>query len=262
MPFELLIGGKDDDRFILDKLPESLITNYEIRTGFGEDVVRSGALADVIATSKGNDRVWSGAGDDDVRTGNHNDFVNAGDGADYVSAGAGNDRVIAGKGNDTVFGGTGDDLIFGTKGNNYLDGGTGNDEIHTGRQTSTVVGGEGDDLIVADLRKGADHTLTGGTGADVFEFTDQQDNKASKVVITDFELGVDDLIIDDMTSAEWAALFFEGSFNTSVAETPEGDIVLGIGSNDQITLQGISVSDFLDHFVPEPPAGPGDLDLA
>lgn len=243
-----LFGGKDDDEFILSALPESSTTNYNIRTGFGDDTVRAGALDDEIRTSKGNDTVYAGAGNDKIWTGNQNDYVDAGYGDDYVSAGAGNDIVKGGKGNDTILGGSGNDTLYGVKGNNYLDGGTGNDVIHTGRQASTAIGGEGDDILKADLSKGADHTLTGGTGADTFEFVSQKSKRGADVTITDFELGVDEMIVQGMTTTEWAAAYASGAADITAYENTDGNMVIDLGFKDTVTLEGISLADLLDYF--------------
>ncbi len=248
MVLKNILGGRGDDVFILTDDPDSDITNYMIRTGFGDDFVRSGNLADEIRTSKGNDTVYAGGGDDLVMTGNHNDFVDAGHGNDTVYAGAGDDIVKAGKGSDTVYGGTGHDKIYGIKGNNYLDGGVGNDEIHTGRQASTAIGGGGQDRLVADLSKGANHTLTGGSGADTFEFVYQNNKRGADVVITDFELGVDDMIVGGLTAAEWGQAYVDGTADISVTENENGHVVIDIGFGDSVTLEGVTLADMVDFF--------------
>jgi hypothetical protein len=91
---------------------------------------------------------------------------------DDFSSGFGEDDVFTtGAGNDTVTGAGGNDRLFGEQGDDWLDGGAGND---------LITGGKGNDW------------LRGGAGADTFVFT-----KASgKDVVTDFELGVDQIQLE------------------------------------------------------------------
>lgn len=216
----------------------------------GNDTIDGGNGNDVIFGGRGQDRIIGGAGNDIVHAGNGDDTVFGGTGHDLLSGAGGNDYLAGDHGNDTIYGGSGDDFIFGSKGNNLLFGGGGNDTVNTGDQTSTANGGDGDDLIVARLKKGGDHVLTGGTGADTFEFVYQTHKKSSDVTITDFELGVDDLIIGGQDSQTWLEnnLAFAATFGLDLVTEVAGNTVLNIGSNDSITFEGISLAEVESYF--------------
>jgi len=106
---------------------------------------------------------------------------------DVVYGNGGNDTIYLGRGDDTAHGGAGDDVIYGQNGNNTIYGDDGNDVLNTGSRSSILDGGAGNDILQAVLSKGGDHTLTGGTGADTFEFTYNSATKSSDAHITDFE---------------------------------------------------------------------------
>src|SRR5262249_18199091 len=80
--------------------------------------------------------------------------------------------IAGGNGDETLDGRGGDDFLFGNNGHNELLGGDGDD---------LLAGGRGDDV------------LTGGTGADTFVFG----KSGGADTVTDFELGVDHLRLDD-----------------------------------------------------------------
>ncbi|WP_040816873.1 Ig-like domain-containing protein, partial [Litoreibacter arenae] len=91
------------------------------------------------------------------------------DGAETIYGFGGDDTISSGSGNDTIYGGAGNDTIQASRGNKTIDGGDGNDTIYV-IDSSVVDGGAGDDYLFSNLNKGGDHTFTGGTGADTFEF--------------------------------------------------------------------------------------------
>jgi Ca2+-binding RTX toxin-like protein len=93
-----------------------------------------------------------------------------GDGHDLVYLGAGNDVLQDGLGNDTVHGGIGNDTLTGSSGRNLFFGGYGDDVLSTGVHSSILYGGAGDDRLQARLHSTASHVMTGGAGADRFEF--------------------------------------------------------------------------------------------
>ncbi|SFR33172.1 calcium-binding protein [Litoreibacter janthinus] len=228
--------------------------NDTISTGGGDDWIDGGADNDIISAGLGNDYILAGDGDDVVNAGNGDDSVFGGNGADILNGAGGNDYIDGGHGNDIIDGGSGDDFIFGRKGNNDLFGGAGNDTVNTGDHTSSADGGTGDDLIVARLKKGGDHTLTGGEGADTFEFVYQTSKKSSDLTITDFELGVDDMIIGGMAGQDWlsANLAFADAFGLDIVTEVDGNAVLEIGFNDSITFEGVSEAEFMAFYTSEP----------
>jgi len=161
------------------------------------------------------------------------------DQGDVIHGWAGNDEIISGRGNDTVYGGSGDDVINGYKGNNLIFGGEGNDSLITGEQTSALDGGAGDDWLYAYITKTTAHVLTGGSGADTFEFTATRAGRSSHSVITDFELGVDKLIF----AGEQIDLGALPEYLTLSADA--GELTLYLSDHDTITFQGIASFDLV-----------------
>lgn len=250
-------GGDGNDTIDGDDGNDTLFGeggNDIIDGGLGNDTVHGGAGDDLIAGGRGDDDLFGGDGNDIINAGNGADFVFGGNGNDILNGAGGDDHLVGGKGNDVINGGSGDDLILGTKGHNVLSGGIGNDTINTGDHTSTVDGGDGDDLIVARLKKGGDHTLTGGAGADTFEFVYQSNKKSADVTITDFELGVDEFIIGGMSGEEWVTAYFAfgEAFEIDILSEVDGNAVLEIGNNDTITFEGVSEAEFLAYYVDDP----------
>lgn len=225
--------------------------NDTIDGGLGNDTIDGGDGDDLIAGGRGDDYLSGGAGDDTINAGNGADRVFGGDGNDILNGAGGDDYLHGGHGNDVINGHSGNDTILGIKGHNELFGGDGNDIVNTGDHTSTADGGAGDDLIVARLKKGGDHTLTGGADADTFEFVYQTSKKASDVTITDFELGVDQFVVGGMTGEEWVDIYFGFGliFEVDILSEVNGNAVLEIGYNDTITFEGISEADFRSHYV-------------
>jgi Ca2+-binding RTX toxin-like protein len=149
---------------------------------------------------------FHGLDGDDVLHGNWGD--------DQLWGDDGDDRLYGGQGNDMLDGGNGDDRLFGGEGDDILDGGLG---------TNTINGGHGDDVLYVSSNSslaggGTSGTLTGGNGADTFNFTKLgvagwNDGKSTFdyiVKITDFESGTDKMVFrDDGYSDYW--LFEPGS---------------------------------------------------
>lgn len=227
------------------------VTQYIISGGEGSDTIITNNVSQSIFGGEGNDLIRTGNGADVINAGSGNDRVFAGRGNDVINGGAGDDYIDGGHGADVIYGGLGDDFIFGRKGNNTLFGGEGNDIVNTGDHTSTADGGAGNDLIVARLKKGGDHVLTGGTGEDTFEFIYQSAKKSADLTITDFELGVDDFIVGGMTDTQWFASFVMGGTDIVASANSDGDTEIDLGYNDTLTLDGVSYSDFLNHYLSE-----------
>ncbi len=216
---------------------------------------------DLVIAGEGRDNIWGGAGDDTLSGGGDSDRLYGGAGADSLDGGAGADRLYGddgddylfgggsgdvlegGRGNDTLRGGGGNDSLYGNKGNNVLDGGGGDDFISTGDQTSIADGGDGDDTISARGKKGGDHVLTGGLGADTFDFIQMAKSAQADMVITDFELGIDTFSIDGIDAATYLAGVGAGAVVTS-----GDDIVLHLSSGDTITFEGIDEAAFEAYF--------------
>ncbi len=146
------------------------------------------------------------------------DYIDAKGGNDWIRAGDGRDYVNGGDGDDGIYGGTGEDILLGGAGNDFITGGF-------GAYTDLIDGGSGKDKIQGDP---GDDVLTGGSGADEFRFFtgDGADR------ITDFEAGVDKLIINGTELNDLADLP-SGVSGTTV----DGNYVLSYGSGDSITIE-------------------------
>ena len=106
------------------------------------------------------------------------DWLTAGEGSNLIDAGAGDDVVHATAGRDTLLGGNGADLGFG------------------GRDSAVLPGGDGADLLDLRIISGADHSASGGAGADHFAFIHLTGRKNGHTVIGDFEMGLDRVSVD------------------------------------------------------------------
>jgi len=140
------------------------------------------------------------------------DVMIFGSGEQILKSGIGRDVIKAGNGADVLLGQQGNVRLFGQNGSDTLKGGNGND---------LMVGGRGDD------------TQTGGNGADKFLFRLNFDHDT----VTDFELGVDELRIDDIN--------YRGSFTVEemlarFVTSAEGDDIVIDFLGDSITLVGVT----------------------
>jgi Ca2+-binding RTX toxin-like protein len=205
-----------------DRLYDSDDYSRTDRLGNGDDFV----------TADTDNLAWFMEGGDDSLTGSSTaDYADLGAGDDQASMGAGNDIVLAGagsdtlhgdNGNDTMRGEDGDDNIFGDLGDDSLDGDAGNDQLAGGSGADILSGGLGDDLISgfstqggAAARMGAPDgadqlfggagddrlilgrgdTATGGSGDDRFEMDARWRDGTGAMVISDFRMGEDSLIL-------------------------------------------------------------------
>ncbi len=94
---------------------------------------------------------------------------------------------------ENAFGGSGNDTLIGDAGRNRLSGGEGNDTIISLDGNDRLFGGQGTDTLTGGTGR---DTMTGGTEADIFAFTSINDSgtsEPSRDIITDFELGIDDI---------------------------------------------------------------------
>lgn len=236
-------GGQDNDTVSAASATADLYVNGDkgndsITTGSGEDTVlggdgddtiSSGADDDSINGNKGDDVITLTGGDDTVRGGQDDDTISVngainaeilaygdkGDDTITFSTNTGDSTIFGGEGADTITGGaTADDSINGNQGDDVINGGTGagDDTLRGGQGADSITGAasDGDDEYYGDkgadtLRSGGgDDTLTGGEGSDVF-IVDNLSTDSDDVVITDFTIGTDSLILD----IDGASLFVE-----------------------------------------------------
>ncbi|MGR3501026.1 calcium-binding protein [Pseudaestuariivita sp.] len=210
-----------------------------ITGGSGSDVIDAGNGADSVEGGDGADRVSLGNGADVYRdtaqTGAAGaDIVQGGNGTDQISGGGGNDELFGNAGADNLFGGSGADTIKGGSGADYIEGNGGADSIEGGRGPDTVRMGAGADVYTDDAQTGVlgNDTITGGAGADTFIFGAQVANE----VITDFEIGVDELHLSNawvIGATPLAAMQQMASIGVGT-----GGIVISNGMGQSILLEG------------------------
>ncbi|MCG6111348.1 MAG: CAP domain-containing protein [Paracoccus sp.] len=196
----------------------------------GDDWMNGGAGNDTLDGGQGNDRLIGGLGYDVLWGGLGNDVLDGNQGNDRLEGQAGNDLLWGGDGNDTLVGGAGFDTLIGGNGSDLLNGGDGNDKLVGGAGSDTLQGGAGSDTLVG--AQGND-LLTGGAGADTFVFYAGSGSDR----ITDYQVGVDRLLIDDAILRQSVPEFY----NDVIRETPTG-AVLDFGNGNIITLVGRGIT--------------------
>lgn len=199
-----------------------------------EDIFRAYGLAgdDTIIGLGDDDVIYGGLGNNNLDGANGNDVVVGDSGNDTLYGGNGDDTLAGKNGNDWLFGGDGADVIYAHAGGDRLYGEEGDDTLYSSVQNSTLSGGAGDDLLVARMDKGGDHLLSGGDGADTFDFTYPNIRKASINTITDFDLAEDRLTVEGMDLFAFAAL-------NGRSFVQDGDqAVINLGNGGTIRLDG------------------------
>ena len=208
-----------------------------IRGGGGNDFIVGGNGSDLLKGEAGDDTIMV-SGDDSVPSGApYTDYVYGGDGDDrifghdssiaIVYAGAGadffegfsqDDRFFGGDGADNAMGYDGEDVLLGEGGDDWLYGKGGDDRIEGGSGDDFMEGGEGSD------------TYTGGEGVDTFILQFFDDGIDDRDVITDFELGVDRILID----------FSEVSIKEIRSAANPANTIVDFDSGDQLVIQGVA----------------------
>jgi Ca2+-binding RTX toxin-like protein len=217
-----LIYGEDGNDDLYGDNGDDILFGDEgrdwLRGGLGNDELHGGYGNDVLQGQAGNDRFIGGAGHDIVHAGTGDDTAELGIGNDSFVGEAGNDTAYGGAGNDTLNAGAGNDFLYGESGNDRLEGWGGDDTLLGGKGADIVYGGAGNDVLSTDgmyqvrtADRGGDQlfggdgddilfgrsynqTLEGGAGMDVFYIA----NRATTTVITDFELGIDNIAFESI----------------------------------------------------------------
>lgn len=252
----------------------------------GSSAIYTGAGNDHVIAFGDDDTIDSGAGDDFVEIAFGKDEVYGGDGIDQILAyvgtgtligGAGDDQIVVTEGQYKISGGTGNDLIlsfgdaafgdhFGYAGTNAneLIGGKGDDRIISARGDDTIKGGGGDDLIHV-VMQGEDSSNTvkasGGRGEDTFIFSMGDSTTADRVVVQDFDVVNDVMLLDiynnfgtafgatsdnQSTSQEQFEFFMEGAVQKKKGVLWTGE------EGSQIMLKGVDLDDLtVAHFLSE-----------
>ncbi|NEP02753.1 MAG: calcium-binding protein [Symploca sp. SIO2E9] len=125
--------------------------------------------------------------------------MTGGSGTDWIFGLGGDDSIDGLGGNDYLFGGNGDDILWGYTGNDYLYGDSGNDDLWGEDGNDTLIGGDGWDTLYGGSGNdyldagGGFNTIETGSGSDQIVLSASSYNH-----ITDFQDGVDHILLDDM----------------------------------------------------------------
>lgn len=265
----------------------------------GNDFIDGRGASDSLFGLAGDDELWGGGGGDRLEGAAGTDFLRGDDGPDAVFGGDGRDRLYGGGGTDTIDGGAGDDWLLGADyyrayddvtdslrggpGTDVLDGwGAGMDRMF-GEEGNDYLfvdgdeadGGPGDDFLGVDENSGGGR-MTGGPGADDFNFFTAEDDDAAVGIVTDFTAGQDVLAFahgseeeDGTVGINGPALFAELDQNgdhvlssddgshqlgpehggvTIGVDWSQGALLIDVG-DDQAMLRGINHLDQGDWFV-------------
>ena len=215
----------------------------------GADSLTGTAADEAIYAHLGADTVLAGAGNDTVSGGYGADQLRGQDGNDSLLGGAQDDSLDGGAGNDSLLGEDGNDRLSDLSGADLLDGGAGNDLLvatddPASTEADTLLGGAGDDTLIGDLLD----TMTGGEGADTFTtgFTATETPAPEVVVVTDFTVGTDRLVLEDVPA----------DAVISIIDRDMGAVVRVNGA-DAFRLQGVAASDItLDMITVNPATAP------
>lgn len=164
----------------------------------------------IIAGTQEDDLIYGGDGDYIVNGDDGDDQLHGGDGSTTLNGEAGNDQLYAGDG-------------FADQSFNTLNGGDGNDILYGSNEAeNTLNGDDGDDQL--HLR--GNDTATGGTGADIFNYsTEYGDGSVS--TITDYDAAEDQIIVEHMVD------------ETGIDSVPAPEVTITVdGINAVICLDG------------------------
>jgi Ca2+-binding RTX toxin-like protein len=235
------LGANVDGLYLTGSAAINAIGNELNNNLFGS----ANSAANILTGGLGNDTYYVGAGDIVVE--------NAGEGTDTVYAyvdhtlgvnfenlyfGAstaanltGNDSansIVGGAGNNLLIGLDGNDILMGSGGNDLMQGGSGNDNLNDtsgknlfdgGAGLDTLTGGTGNEFFTGGA---GNDTITTGTGADIIAF-----NRGNGQDILNGSVGTDNSISLG-GGIQYSDLALSKSGN---------DLILEVGSNEQITLK-------------------------
>jgi len=258
----------------------------------GNDIVNAAGGNDYVDGSAGNDVLGGGGGDDTLDGGSENDVLNGNGGNDTLRGGSGNDFMVGGFGDDTLDGGDGFDRIGyfngpttgvtvdlrlhgvaqyvgelgwdtisnveAVSGTIFADTLTGDDNSNwlwgsiSGGGTAnndTLDGQGGDDILTVGA---GDHSLTGGSGIDTVQYSENGGPEVGIVVDLNLEGGAQSTNAGSWTlnsvenlSAGDGDDVLSGDFQNNVLAGAAGsDILTGGGGNDTLYGDGSIVLDF------------------
>jgi serralysin len=204
--------------------------------GLGNDTIFGRDWQDTLIGGAGDDAIAGGDGGDMIVGGVGRDTLHGDGGADLIVGGSGHDLIDGGDGQDTLLGGSGDDTIDGGANSDLIEGGLGNDLLNGGSSGGdTLVGGAGEDTLVA---MGGNDVLIGGEDADTFVF--ETEIGYIKVVVEDFEQGIDRLDYTAFLGTSWADV---EQFNY---HDGEGVLVYVDTNHPYLVLTGMSQGSLLE----------------
>lgn len=204
------------------------IENFE-GSAYG-DLMRGHSTRDRLFGGAGNDTL-AGRGDNDKLVGGDGkDLLKGDDGRDHLRGDDGNDTLRGGAGDDTLEGGSGGDNLRGDGGRDSLNGQAGNDALSGDDGADTLMGGNGRDTLNGG---GGNDMLTGGSDADSFVYAPG----GGTDTITDFELGLDELKLDD---ALWSGHLTRAEVIDTYGRVQNGKIVLDFGPGASVVLDGVT----------------------
>jgi Ca2+-binding RTX toxin-like protein len=215
---DIVFGGVGNDHLYGEDGDDTILGEE------GDDFISGGPGADILVGDVGDDTLHGDGSNDTLDGGDGDDNLGGGAGDDMIIAAAGNDRLRGNDGNDVLSDGTGRDTVHGDTGDDYVvaaadaaddvyDGGDDQDTLDYSTATLSItvdvgsgtadgvdighdliaafeeiIAGSGDDHIVAGS---ASVSMTGGDGADTFEFQRAEDDRQTMTVrkITDFTVG-------------------------------------------------------------------------
>jgi Ca2+-binding RTX toxin-like protein len=258
----------------------------------GNDVVNVGAGNDYVDASGGNDNVSGGPGNDTLDGGDGNDVLNAGGGNDTVRGGAGNDFMVGGFGDDTLDGGDrfdrvgyfagattgvtvdlrlhgvaqyvgelGWDTISNVEavsGTIFADTLTGDDNSNWlwgsisggGTANNDTLDGQGGDDI---LEVGAgNHSLTGGSGTDTVQYSENGGPEVGIVVDLNLQGGAQSTNagnwtlngVENLSAGDGDDVLSGDLQNNVLAGAAGSDNLASGGGNDTLYGDGSIVMDF------------------
>ena len=229
-------------------------------SAFGDSLIGNG-LANVLAGGDGADVLRGNGGNDALYGGDGNDFINGGNGDDLVDGGAGNDRAayfqtnaalggitvslllqgtaqnVGSQGWDTlvnienVSGTPFADTLTGDGGDNWLWGSTSwIGDAQSATNNDTIDGGGGNDLIWIGA---GNHILTGGTGSDTVQYTE---NGSAEVGVT-VSLALQGAA-QNTGAGSWTLNGIEsltgGTGNDQLTGDENANVLTGGGGNDRL----------------------------
>jgi hypothetical protein len=218
-------------------------TNFrdEINGGDGDDSILGNQGDDSLNGGAGNDTIYGGQGNDTITSSAGSDFISANDGNDFITLNSPNNEVYGGKGQDTISinsdgnfvnGNTGLDYIIVNGNDNEVRGGKDSDQIFVESSSNNLIAADNENDTIT-INDGNNDTVFGGQGDDLIIV-----NNTSGPVTISGDLGNNRIVLNE--GAATADLTLYGGQNPSFATPPEGDSVLEIAGNNDLSSTSLN----------------------